>query len=252
MNRPDISRLKKNRAIFLKIGLMSALCMVIFAFNITVYEYENTDYVAVNIDDDDIDPVLRTAHESKPKFVPPVLKPTDNIIPDDHKFVEDPIPEPIDTEIKVDTQIMQRPMAPVFVNRPKAPVIIEKKETKKTEPPIFVVVEEMPRFPGCEDSDLSKKEKKACADKALLNYIYSKIKYPRLAKDAGIEGTVLLNFVIEKNGKITNVEIVREIGGGCGREVVRVVNEMPDWIPGKQRNQEVRVRFNMPVKFKLD
>ena len=72
-----------------------------------------------------------------------------------------------------------------------------------------------------------------------------------MASTNGIEGTVVLDFIVEKTGKISNVEILKEIGGGCGNEVVRVINGMPDWIPGKQRGREVRVRFKLPVKFTL-
>ncbi len=251
MNRPDISRLKKNRNIFLKIGLLISLCMIIFAFNFTVYEYKNTDYKAITIDEDLIDPVIRTPHESKPKFVPPVLEPSENIFPDDHEFIEDPIPEPIDPEIKVDTQIVRPQVRPVFFEKPKVPEIISVEKATKKVPDIFERVEEMPRFPGCEDSELSKEEKKVCADQTLLKYIYSKIKYPRIAVETGVEGTVLINFIVEKTGEITDISIIKEIGAGCGNEVVRVVKGMPKWMPGKQRGKEVRVRFKIPVKFSL-
>lgn len=251
MNRPDISRLRKNRNIFLKIGLLASLCMVVFAFNYTVYEYENVNYETGTIEKDIFEPIVRTPRESKPKFVPPVLKPTDNIIPEDHEFVEDPLPEPIDTELKIDTQMVHQPALPIFVKKPKPSVDLQPKTIVETEPPIWTVVEDMPRFPGCEAKGFSKEEKAACANEALLKYIYSKIKYPEIASKNGIEGTVVLDFVVEKTGEITDIQIRKEIGGGCGKEVVRVVKGMPEWIPGKQRNNEVRVRFTLPVKFTL-
>lgn len=119
---------------------------------------------------------------------------------------------------------------------------------------IFKVVEEMPRFPGagCEEiADAT--ARKQCADKAMLEFIYKGIKYPKAARDAGVEGTVVVTFVVTKDGAIEDAKIVREIGGGCGEEVLRLMGTMPhNWIPGKQRGRAVNVQFNLPIKFKLD
>lgn len=103
---------------------------------------------------------------------------------------------------------------------------------------IFTVVETQPQFPGGEDS--------------LYNFIYSNLRYPQVAKDNAIEGRVFLRFVVEKDGSITNVKIIRDIGGGCGREAKRVVEMMPKWIPGKQNGKTVRVQYNLPITFKLN
>ncbi|GJM32170.1 MAG: cell envelope biogenesis protein TonB [Saprospiraceae bacterium] len=116
---------------------------------------------------------------------------------------------------------------------------------------IFKVVEEMPRFPGC-DENLDLFEGKKCADKKLLEYIMNNVKYPKEAKDAGFEGTSIVSFVIDKMGKITESEIVRSIHPSIDKEVLRIVNSMPDWIPGKQRGKVVDVVFKFPIKFKLD
>ncbi len=119
---------------------------------------------------------------------------------------------------------------------------------------VFKVVEEMPRFPGegCENSELDQAAKKQCADRAMLEFIYKGIKYPKAAREAGIEGVVVVSFVVDKSGKIRDAKIERSIGGGCDEEVLRLVGEMPDWIPGKQRGRLVNVQFNMPIKFKLE
>ncbi len=120
---------------------------------------------------------------------------------------------------------------------------------------IFKVVEVMPRFPGCEDITGTNKDKKACADKKMLDFIYANISYPSSARQNGIEGTVVIQFVIDKIGNIINPKIVRGIGGGCGEEALRVVklmNKMDDrWIPGKQRGSPVKVQFNLPIKFRF-
>ncbi|MBR7167397.1 MAG: TonB family protein, partial [Bacteroidales bacterium] len=110
-------------------------------------------------------------------------------------------------------------------------------EAEEIEEEIFTVVETQPQFPGGEDS--------------LYSFIYTNLRYPQEAIDNGIEGNVYITFVIEKDGSITNIKILRDIGYGCGAEAVRVLKMMPKWIPGSQRGKPVRVQFNMPIKFEL-
>ena len=102
---------------------------------------------------------------------------------------------------------------------------------------IFMVVEEDPQFPGGIDS--------------LYAFIQRNLRYPEKAFNDKIEGTVYVSFYVEKDGDISGITLLRDIGGGCGDEVVRVVKMMPKWIPGKQRGIPVRTQFNLPVKFKL-
>ena len=118
--------------------------------------------------------------------------------------------------------------------------------------PIFKVVEEMPRFPGCEDQKGTAKEKDDCARKEMLNFIFQNVKYPAEARNSGIQGMSIIQFIVEKDGKISNGTIIREIGGGCGQEALRVVNAMPNWTPGFQKGNAVRVQYTLPVKFKLE
>lgn len=102
---------------------------------------------------------------------------------------------------------------------------------------IFVVVEEPPVFPGGDD--------------ARVKFIAENIKYPEEARKTGIQGTVFITFIVEADGRVTNVKILKGIGGGCDEEALRVVQSMPDWSPGKQSGKNVRVQFNMPIKFAL-
>jgi len=98
-------------------------------------------------------------------------------------------------------------------------------------------IEVWPSFPGGEE--------------ALIKYLSDSIVYPQEAIDARIQGTVYASFVVENDGSITNVIIMRGIGGGCDEEAVRVIEGMPKWTPGYQRGIPLRVRFNLPIKFKL-
>ncbi len=120
----------------------------------------------------------------------------------------------------------------------------------ESDDPIFKVVDEMPRFPGCEEKpDL--KEKESCAQAEMLNFVYTNIIYPEQARDADVQGTVVVRFVVSADGSITKPEVLRSIGGGCDEEVLRIVGEMPNWIPGKNDGKAVAVQYNLPVKFKL-
>ena len=86
---------------------------------------------------------------------------------------------------------------------------------------------------------------------ALYQYLAENIQYPEQAKTDGVQGRVMVRFVVEKDGSITGAEVLRGIGGGCDEEALRVVNEMPNWTPGKQNGEAVRTQFNLPVVFKL-
>lgn len=112
----------------------------------------------------------------------------------------------------------------------------------------------MPRFPGCDDLPTNK-EKDKCAQDKLLAYMYENIKYPVIARENNVEGLVVIQFVVEKNGTISNARVAKDIGAGCGKEALRVVemmNNMPTkWSPGKQRGRPVKVEFTLPVRFRL-
>ena len=125
--------------------------------------------------------------------------------------------------------------------------------TNLTEGGPFKVVESMPRFyhPDCE-SLTSEKEKKTCAERKMLLNIYKNIRYPAQARQETIQGTVVIRFVVDELGFLQDGKIVRDIGGGCGEEALKVVNLMPQpWEPGTQRGIPVKVYYNLPVKFSL-
>lgn len=116
-------------------------------------------------------------------------------------------------------------------------VTVEIEEDEDEETAIFTIVENDPEFPGGMD--------------ALREFIQKNLQYPQLARENGIEGKVYVTFVVEPDGSITNIKVLRDIGGGCGAEAVRIVKLMPKWNPGTQRGKPVRVQFNLPIEFKL-
>jgi protein TonB len=83
------------------------------------------------------------------------------------------------------------------------------------------------------------------------DYLSKNLKYPSVARRMGIEGTVYVSFVVEKSGEISNVELLRGIGGGCDEEAIRVIENAPIWKPGYQRSRPVKVRMRLPIRFKL-
>jgi TonB family protein len=121
---------------------------------------------------------------------------------------------------------------------------------------IFKVVEQMPLFPGAKCGDIKKYSKRrVCSDIAMLEYTYSHVKYPKEAREEGISGMSVVSFVVEKNGILSNIKVVRDPGAGLGDAAAKVVRQMraenTRWEPGLQKGKPVRVQFNLPVKFKL-
>ncbi|MEO1711768.1 MAG: energy transducer TonB [Bacteroidota bacterium] len=117
---------------------------------------------------------------------------------------------------------------------------------------IIRVPEGHPRFPGCEYITDDKTERYRCAQQALISFIKENLQYPTAAYEQGIEGTMIVTFVIEKDGSITDTRIRDGLEEYFGEEALRLVSIMPNWFPGRQRGLVVRTQFNLPIKFRLD
>ena len=116
-------------------------------------------------------------------------------------------------------------------------VIAEPEPPKVEETKVFDVVEEMPQFPG--------------GQAALLEYLAKNIKYPVVAEENGVQGRVIVTFVVERDGSITDVRVVKSVDPSLDKEAARVVKSMPKWQPGKQNGSAVRVKYTVPVQFRL-
>lgn len=234
------------RSSFLAYGLVLALCFVIMALSWSVKdERADIGFLLGDIAEDIEIETPRTMEPPPPPPPPPA--------PQALALVANDMPE-LETVIFEDQSITEDS----YVDAPKAEV---KKEAAPPPPPpppppmeeekeIFRIVEEMPTFPGCE-SVTDKAERKTCAEQKLLSYLSENIKYPTIARENRVQGMVVLQFVVETDGSITDVKVVRDIGAKCGEEAIRVVKEMPTWNPGKQRGRAVRVQFTLPVRFIL-
>lgn len=216
--------LENKKIIFREIGLVIALAVLLFAFEWKSYEKTLVDVgtrQAENIAEEII-PITKQELKTPPP-PPPKQVVKINVVEDDVE-VED--------EINIDVEADQNTEVEEYI----APVM-EQEEESEEERQIFMVVESMPEFPGGEP--------------ALYKYLAENIKYPQMAKESGIQGRVFVTFVVERDGSVTDVRVLRGIGGGCDEEAIRVVKAMPKWSPGKQRGKPVRVQYNLPVKFTL-
>lgn len=137
---------------------------------------------------------------------------------------------------------------------PKAPDNIGAPPPPPPPPSLYKIVEEMPRFPGCEGV-INKVEREECAKKRMLEYLYDNLQYPKAAKDAGTDGMAVVSFIINTEGKLVNLKLLRDPGDGTGEEALRVVKSMNSmtvkWIPGKERGITVDVLYTLPIRFKL-
>lgn len=212
------ANLENKRSAFFWVGLFFALSLVLLAFEYKVYEISQSQLGSLQLDllEEEIIPVSQIT----PPPPPPPPAPTTVVeIVDDEEEVEEV--DLMDTEVDDNTTVE----------------IIEMPEEVVEEEEIFTIVEQMPSFPGGET--------------ALFKYLGTSINYPDMAADAGITGVVFVTFVVEKDGSVSGVKVLRGIGGGCDEEAVRVVKKMPRWTPGKQRGKSVKVQYNLPIRFVL-
>jgi len=216
--------LESKRVIFTEIGLIVGLAFMLVAFEWKSYEKTVVDVGTRQVENvaEDIIPI--TEQKIKPPPPPPAQQVVKiNIVEDDVQ---------VDDDISIDVEADQNTEVQEYV----APVRDDEEESVE-EAQIFMVVESMPEYPG--------------GEAALYKFLAENIKYPQMAKESGIQGRVFVTFVVERNGAVTDVRILRGIGGGCDEEAIRVVTNMPQWTPGKQRGKSVRVQYNLPVKFTL-
>ncbi|PKP04769.1 MAG: energy transducer TonB [Bacteroidetes bacterium HGW-Bacteroidetes-6] len=215
--------LEPRKGFFLELGLVFALVIVL-----TSFEWKKTDSAGNDWDQlqvvDIPEEMVEITRQEEPE--PPKPEPQTTLleIVDDNVDVQDDLD--INAEDDQDNEVGDF-VAPIQDD--DEPDIIEAE--------IFTIVEEQPGFPGGES--------------ALMEYLGRNIKYPQLARESNIQGTVFVTFVVEPNGSISNVKTLRGIGGGCDEEALRVVKSMPNWTPGKQRGKPVRVQFNLPIRFVL-
>ncbi len=214
---------QNKRLLLLEIGLLVSLLVVVAALLYTEKEQEEKEFVqAVEVVEEEI--VEITRQDQKPPEPPKrteikVITDVLNIVTNDEKITTD-----VDfAEFAEDVEIIQQ-------------VAVEEENIEDDQP--FVKVEQMPSFMG---GDLM----------TFRNWVQSKVRFPQIAQENGISGRVLLMFVIERDGSLTNIQVLQTPDSSLSDEAIRVLKTSPKWTPGKQRNQSVRVKYTLPIDFRI-
>ena len=217
------ANLDRFRVPLLFLGLLFSSAIVLTAFEWKTYVESPTVATDLNWRELPPEPIFTAVAMKKPPPPPPAPKP----IVDEYLKVKD------DKLIDIDFVMPDIK----FKDEPIPLEIAQKKEDVTEEIFDGFRVSVLPEFPG--------------GDPARMDFLRQNIRYPIKEKRAGIQGTVWIEFVVGKDGKIEDAHVLHGIGEGCDEEALRVVNEMPKWTPGKQRGIPVRVRFQMPVTYSL-
>ncbi|MBQ6777292.1 MAG: energy transducer TonB [Paludibacteraceae bacterium] len=214
--------LEDKKLTYVLLGFVFVLSLCYVALEWT--EKEVTKYEVADMDfqfEEEIE-IQQTSQETPPPPPPPVVQEVEvlNVVEDDVETEEIQINTEDDKDVEVVIQ---------------APVEIQEEEPE--DEPIFVIVENKPEYPG--------------GDAALMKYISENIKYPVIAQENGIQGRVICQFVVNKDGSIVDITVVRGVDPSLDKEAVRVIKSMPTWKPGKQRGKAVRVKYTLPIVFRL-
>ena len=222
VKKSEKASLENDKIIYVLMGLVFVLSLVYVALEwtereVTKYEVTDTEFLF----EEEVE-IQQTSQETPPPPPPPAVQEVEvlNVVEDN-----------VETEsIEVNTEETEQEV--VIAAPVEAPVEEEEEEV------VFVVVESMPEFPG--------------GQQALFKYLSENVKYPVIAQENGIQGRVICQFVVNKDGSIVDVEVVRSGGDpSLDKEAIRVIKSMPKWKPGKQRGKAVRVKYTVPVNFKL-
>jgi periplasmic protein TonB len=230
------AELESKRSSFLIIGLVCATSLTLMSFEYATFNLVSNDIASekkeIALKDEIID--FQPIEVEKPA-PPKVQEEVNNEIIDATDKIEPEIKTP--DLINPNPVEPSEPVEPTLTPPPPPTTLVSPPVTPPTFDPEFTVVEEMPEFPG--------------GQVELYKYLGKNINYPEISKSKGAQGKVYVSFVIEKNGSITGVEIMKGVEKNLDKEAKKVIEKMPNWKPGKQRGQLVRVRFIIPVNFEL-
>lgn len=215
--------LEKKRNLFFQIGLTVTLALILFAFELKIMPSDENTFVTENTGkiEEEIVPITKQEELKTPPPPPPAVTDVLEIVEDNKELTNEVEVE--NTEADANTEIQ---------------AIVEVQQEEENEEIVnFYVIEEKPEFPG--------------GEAAMFQWISKNVKYPEIAKENGVQGKVFVQFVIGKEGKVTDVQVVRGVDPSLDKEAVRVIQSMPAWKPGKQRGKPVKVSFQLPINFKL-
>jgi len=223
--------LSKNSSLYFIIGLTSILFISWQAIEWKTYDKSGYGYEALNVDDDDEEEVPITEQIKVPP-PPPPPPPAPEVIEvvEDEEEVEETVIESTETDQEEIVEVVE---------------VVE--EFDDIDVP-FAVIEDVPIFPGCEG--VSKSKRRDCFQEKMNKHIVKNFRYPDIAQEMGIQGRVYVNFIISKDGSISNIRM-RGPDKNLEKEAQRIISKLPKMIPGKQRGRPVRVPFSIPITFRL-
>lgn len=221
LKKSDHADLTKKSGFFFSIGLVITMTLVVMAF-----EWKQYDDTLVDLQGKRTDSFEETMEvpptEQPPPPAPVIQQPVVVEVPDEEE-IKDDIKVNLDVEVTDETKVEA--------------IVVQAEEPKEESDEIFTVVEESATPKG--------------GMQAFYKYVGEKVKYPAQARRMGIEGRVFVEFVIGKDGTLSDVKAIKGIGAGCDEEAVRIVQSAPAWNPGKQRGKPVKQRYTLPIIFKL-
>jgi len=213
--------LTKRTGLFLNIGLVVSLLIVITAFEWRFYD--DGELMDLGQVSDEFEDVMEIPPTEQPPPPPPKIQQPEIIEVPDEEEIEEEIEVDLDVEITEETVVED--------------IVFDEPVEEEVAEEIFTIVEDQPAPKG--------------GMAAFYEYVGKKLKYPAQARRMGIEGKVFVEFVVDKDGTITDVKAIKGIGAGCDEEAIRVIQSSPKWNPGKQRGRPVKVRMILPITFKL-
>ena len=220
--------LERGKGLSLLLGLVVGLSVMFVGFEWStrdVMVVQESEQVADVIAEEEVE-ITRPENTPPPPPPPaaPVVTEGLNVVEDDVELEQQDILTSEDTQMDAQTVTYTPPPA------------VEEEEEEAAQQ-IFTVVEEMPKFPG--------------GDAELLKFISKSIRYPVIAQENGIQGRVICSFVVNRDGSIVDAQVLRGVDPSLDKEALRVINSMPKWSPGKQRGKPVRVKYTVPITFRL-
>lgn len=211
--------LRRDYALLIEVGMIAALAALIVAFRIHWQRDDVTKIVQIEQERVTLEDIRQTTQVEQPP--PPPRPPVPIEVPND-EILED---EPLDLDASID-------LDEALADTPPPPAPPADEEPEEVEPEVFIVVEEMPELIGG------------------IAGLQKSITYPEIARKAGVEGRVIVQFVVDEKGEVLDPLVVRGIGAGCDEEAIRAV-QLAKFTPGKQRGKAVRVKMSLPVTFRL-
>jgi protein TonB len=225
--------LSKNSSLYFVIGLSLILLISWQAIEWKTYDKSLYGYEALDVEEDDDEEIPITEQLKTPPPPPPPPPPAPEIIEvvEDEEEVEETVIESTETNEDEIVEVVE---------------VIEE-EFEDVDVP-FAVIEDVPIFPGCEK--VAKSERRECFQKQMNKHIRKNFRYPEIAQEMGIQGRVYVNFIIAKDGSISNIRM-RGPDKNLEAEAQRIISKLPQMTPGKQRGRAVRVPFSIPITFRL-